>query len=789
MRTRALFLIVSILLSTCSAFGAQDVGIYSRSGTSSIANPTPAKTWLADYLTGNLFFFNGSSVWEQRTPPKFNLAGTVPPSISNDSSQGYAPGSVWFDTVGKQEYLCSDATAGAAVWSQISNLVGTITLPNKLTVADWLGDFVASGLLGSVPSSSLTMTTPAGVVYFNSQRMTPGASTFTYLANQDTYDYLQSNGTINHINVPNNDPAPTGQPGLFIQKVVTGSVITSVTQTNATAPAAFVRATKVNLLSNNANFLNVIAPNGVSGNWTYTVPDLGGNASFILGSAGSGSAGLPFVATGSNLPGGFSVLGPIGGGTGLSALPASGQMLIGNGTGYTLSTIAPGSSKVSITPGVGSLAIDVVQSNLQIATSQVTGTLPAANGGTGSGTNPTSGQIGIGNGSNVYAPTTVSGDVTINSSGVTAIGANKVTNSQLATVANNTVKGNVSGSSANPSDLTATQLTTLVNLFTSSLSGAAPASGGGTTNFLRADGSWAVPALAANIPIQSICNGRLTLTTATPVTTSDVTAATTLYFSPFAGNQIGLYDGSSVWNLRAFSELSVSLSGLTANTNYDVFIYDNAGTATIDTLTAWTNDTTRATALVLQNGVLVKSGATTRRYIGTIRITGTTGQTEDSAARRYVWNYYNRVQKLLRATDSTATWTYNSTTYRPFNNSTTDGTGQFSYVQGFSEEPVTASATALFGGGSGTLQQGFVGIGVDSTSTSSATILAPNVIAVTNGTAQTRTSRAEYFGFPGIGKHTFSALERTVDTNSLTFCGNNGAGTSYQSGMVGFIRG
>lgn len=41
---------------------------------------------------------------------------------------------------------------------------------------------------------------------------------------------------------------------------------------------------------------------------------------------------------------------------------------------------------------------------------------------------------------------------------------------------------------------TATQLTADINAFTSSLKGVAPASGGGTTNFLRADGTWTAPA-------------------------------------------------------------------------------------------------------------------------------------------------------------------------------------------------------------------------------------------------------------------------------------------------------
>ena len=90
---------------------------------------------------------------------------------------------------------------------------------------------------------------------------------------------------------------------------------------------------------------------------------------------------------------------------------------------------------------------------------------------------------------------TLTGDVTGSGTGSFAatIANSAVTNAKLANMANNTVKGNVSGSAAAPSDLTPTQLTTLINTFTSSLSGAAPASGGGTTNFLRADGTWAAP--------------------------------------------------------------------------------------------------------------------------------------------------------------------------------------------------------------------------------------------------------------------------------------------------------
>lgn len=47
--------------------------------------------------------------------------------------------------------------------------------------------------------------------------------------------------------------------------------------------------------------------------------------------------------------------------------------------------------------------------------------------------------------------------------------------------------------------LTVAQATALLNAFTSALQGMVPASGGGTANFLRADGTWAVPAGTAGM--------------------------------------------------------------------------------------------------------------------------------------------------------------------------------------------------------------------------------------------------------------------------------------------------
>src|SRR5690606_6570024 len=122
--------------------------------------------------------------------------------------------------------------------------------------------------------------------------------------------------------------------------------------------------------------------------------------------------------------------------------------------------------------------------------------------------------------------------------------------------------------------------------------------------------------------------GRLTLTSNTPVTISDVTGATSVYYTPYIGRVESVYNGT-IWQLLPFTQLTISLPS-TTNTNYDVFVYGNNGVLTADSPVAWTNDTTRATALAYQDGVLVKSGDATRKFLGSFRTGSVSGQVADS---------------------------------------------------------------------------------------------------------------------------------------------------------------
>ena len=277
--------------------------------------------------------------------------------------------------------------------------------------------------------------------------------------------------------------------------------------------------------------------------------------------------------------------------------------------------------------------------------------------------------------------------------------------------------------------------------------------------------------------LRGICEGRLTLTTGSPVTDSDVTAATTIYFAPYKGSRISVYDGSD-WVLFGFTELSIAVPSTTSQM-YDVFVYDNSGTLTLE-LTAWTNDTTRATALTTQDGVYVKTGATTRRYLGSFRTTGVSGETEDSIAKRYVWNYYHRTERPMRVVEATNTWTYTTATFRQANAAAAN---QLDYVQGVSEDPVTAEVIAI--GENSSVTNIVAGIGVDSTSTNSAQIFAPGLVYVVN---TRQIVSAKYRGFPGVGRHYLAWLEYSAATGTTTWTGDAG-GVLVQAGIHGSILG
>lgn len=278
--------------------------------------------------------------------------------------------------------------------------------------------------------------------------------------------------------------------------------------------------------------------------------------------------------------------------------------------------------------------------------------------------------------------------------------------------------------------------------------------------------------------LNHVVQGRLTLESGVPVSTSDQTAKTNVYFTPYNGNLISLYDGTR-WRLYSFSELTLALGTLTSGKNYDIFCYDNAGTLTLELSAAWTTDTARADALALQDGVYVKSGATTRRWIGTIRTTSTT-TTEDSAANRLVWNAQNRVHRRVQIIETTATWTYTTDTYRQANAAAGN---QISVVSGLAASLLDLRLTAR-AANSSTNQLFTNAIGEDATSgPATENIPSRTQNNVANGIAVHASLLAKV---APLGYHYYPWLERSSASGSTTWYGSSGGSPEiYRCGISG----
>jgi hypothetical protein len=55
---------------------------------------------------------------------KVKLDGTQAPTVNNDTDEGYAVGSRWFNVTNDKEYVCLDNTDGAAVWTETTGAGG-----------------------------------------------------------------------------------------------------------------------------------------------------------------------------------------------------------------------------------------------------------------------------------------------------------------------------------------------------------------------------------------------------------------------------------------------------------------------------------------------------------------------------------------------------------------------------------------------------------------------------------------------------------------------------------------
>lgn len=269
-----------------------------------------------------------------------------------------------------------------------------------------------------------------------------------------------------------------------------------------------------------------------------------------------------------------------------------------------------------------------------------------------------------------------------------------------------------------------------------------------------------------------ICEGRLTGVSGVPIdTSSSSTTRTTIYYTPYTGNRVRLYNGTT-WDVHSTAEISLALGTITSDKNYDVFAYYDSGTDTVklELSAAWTSDTARADALADQDGMWVKSGTTTRRYLGTFRSTSTTGFV-DYLPKRFLWNYRNRVIRPVYAGDATASWSYSSTTIRQANAATAN---QIEVVAGLAYGLINVEVyCACLAGATGFP---VVGIGVNSTTAFTVDQHSHNDVSTNNCLV------AYLRDYPRVGYSKYCWLEKCTTANSHTFYGTS-------ADLVSAIRG
>lgn len=286
--------------------------------------------------------------------------------------------------------------------------------------------------------------------------------------------------------------------------------------------------------------------------------------------------------------------------------------------------------------------------------------------------------------------------------------------------------------------------------------------------------------------------GRLTLTSGVPVLSSNTTGQTTVYYTPYNGNTIDLWDGSKFFQVT-FAQVSQALSDNTkspaasqASKVYWKLAWLDGSTFRVTRSIAWTdfNDPGEGTGTaeveyvhgVLMNKHAIANGPAANRGI-VVGIIATDGANQlnmmftpsaasgGSANRLDVWNMFNRRTACSIERDSRNSWDYTTKTWRPYNGGSGNINNSITCV-GMIEDAADIVFTGIYSNTNANVA-GRVGIGINSTSVNSGS--PGKVFPGSNPTP----GHAHFRGFLGLGRNTITALEASDASGTGTFYGDN----------------
>jgi len=299
---------------------------------------------------------------------------------------------------------------------------------------------------------------------------------------------------------------------------------------------------------------------------------------------------------------------------------------------------------------------------------------------------------------------------------------------------------------------------------------------------------------------QTPAQGRLTLANLTPVQVTSVAGATVIYWTPYVGDRIQIRRGLN-YSEKAFSQLSNITSNsatgkagpaaVAANSNYDLFVWDDAGTLRLTRGGAWNTATVRSATtendLVLSEGIWLNLNNITNgpnagygTYVGTM--CSNAASTIDyifganaaggTAGRFCVWNMYNRRDLNSLVRDTTATWNPLTANYEALNASNTN---RHTFIRGLNEDGVSAILNVSIQNAGGVTGLSAIGLNVTNAPAAES---AQGYVAV-GGLGGAVPSTAHYSGTPGLGLNFLQALQQASAITTL-FIGSNLEGFSYK---------
>lgn len=257
-------------------------------------------------------------------------------------------------------------------------------------------------------------------------------------------------------------------------------------------------------------------------------------------------------------------------------------------------------------------------------------------------------------------------------------------------------------------------------------------------------------------PPDVVCGGYLTR------------SGSNLLLSPEVSSAMWCYE-SGAWTYRDIPAAGITsaATGLTASTLYYTYAYWSGSALALDVST---------TGTTTQNGIKVKSGATSRTFVAYCyaNASGAVTTKGEDASTQLICNEYNKrtVALYLQLSGS---WTYNSTTVRA-QNANSAWRLQF----------VSDGKSAVYGDNVGayvpaTTSRAVVGLCLDGT-----TALSNQSFGYSAVTGSTNVTQGKYVGNPAIGYHFLQAVEKlSVGSDTTSIFGVAGGG--FQSAIFATV--